>query len=337
MFWYDLCRAYGNRDDLEKALDAIGMADQMPKEPTSDLRLQDAQNETIKIMRRNYSRNVRFDVAKRTREYVTWTPTETTTGHEDKKALTDQAKPTVKKVRLPAIWQDSETGDVHCDDPSQDVYQTLVAEYQRLEGRYDHRQCRWMIQNVVAALGGLSVRTAGGIYYVPNVGNNEQALMDFGRQVLESLGGSAAYIQPIYQGDDMHRSAQAGAMRNFGSMYTDLLDEARGFFTKAVDGKITRDATLKDRLAGVKQLREKMDQYKELLALRTDDMERNMDALRDLLGLMLDTNIETKALRKVAKDSAAVQEILDNTLAEAQLKAKELLAKAEAGQDDDAN
>jgi hypothetical protein len=169
-------------------------------------------------------------------------------------------------------------GVIDAQRESQQVTAELMPYWQQYRDLFIARDLSEMMREIVGEMSAVSLRRAGGVYFVP--ASENEALVRL-RQLISSIpqvADSGAFVCGLGVPDAAE--ARRGLSKAVHSGLVDEINSLRGDLARLSEsGARTREKTITQRLVIYKQLKEKAEMYRELLGMRQDQVRAGIAEL----------------------------------------------------------
>lgn len=319
LVWWDLRGAEVAGADFEKALSGIGHQDACPPPMSPERRL------TIAMGRKRAALAVDFKRAGRQDGKTVFRPvhTERTT---DTTTVPGSEQLTVEPTVLSSIAVHTETGELTLGDATCPVSQVVAQEYHRLNGKLMAWDISSGIVSVLFEHHGIALRRNGGMYFVPFSDDAAKAISGLS-WIISGIDGCEIYAPMLPDSEEWTRAARSASASSLEGQYSEIFRIAEGFVSTLDAGEMVSGRSLTSRVQAVKELRNRMAFFREILADRGQALEDASSALSTALGSILEKSSEVRSLLK-AKDSEKAQTLAKESLTEIAHSTREALAAA---------
>jgi uncharacterized protein involved in exopolysaccharide biosynthesis len=171
------------------------------------------------------------------------------------------------------IAVDLAAGTFSSDCAAHPIVQDIRARYDALVGTYSSREVRASIVRLLERSSAVSIREAGGVYWIP------APYAETGRRlkaVIDQVGSSVFSVLPVHETNIGNEALGNAARGSLETEIVELKDEIARF--KADPPKA---ATLERRLEAFTALQARASLYRDLLSVEVSDLETNLTELAD--------------------------------------------------------
>jgi hypothetical protein len=194
-------------------------------------------------------------------------------------------------------------GKLTTDNDTHAQVQQIATSYARLFGKYQAREIRKSIIATVVACDGIMIREAGGVYWVPS--KHAQTVRALSG-IVKSVGGSTFALLPIHQTPEGSETLGAAARVSITGQLDELAAEMRVWKAEGV-GDI-RSVTLERRLTEFESLRDRVAMYRDVLSMRADDLNAQLNQLQTDGRALLDSVLASREKPAPAPEQVAAAE-----------------------------
>jgi len=177
--------------------------------------------------------------------------------------------------------------DIRASDATDPICANVIKVFRATANRVGCNQARPAVTSAIRAMGGVPLRSNGGVYYVP--GGSRETL-DALESVVKGWGSSEFYPVPMHDTAQARRSVGDAARANFGQEMERMRGELEQWRQRQDDddSPTTRASTLRKRLDALRDMERRAGLYTDALEIKRSDLLEGIDDLkqgiRDLIG-----------------------------------------------------
>lgn len=177
------------------------------------------------------------------------------------------------------------------------IAEEIKKVYYEWDGLLSDQEVRPILMKLLKESSSLTVREAGGVYFIPgNFAKISRGMYD----IIQRIGSSSAFLFAIYDDENSRKNLTGITKMSIEEELQKLFEEIEKFDLK------TRASTVNKRLEEFQNIRNKANLYKSMLKITDAEIENKINEL--------ETKAKAVIIQK-AKPEMSVQEILDDILA----------------------
>ena len=158
------------------------------------------------------------------------------------------------------------------------------------------------------------MRRNGGMYFVPFSTESETVIKGLAG-IIRGLDRCEFFMPLLPDVGEWRRATSTASLTSLEGQYAEIFEVAEKFVATLDAGEMVSGRSLTSRVGAVKDLRNRMSFYRELLQDRGQALDDASAAISTALRVILDRSAEVRSLMK-AKDSEKAQQLARESLAE---------------------